>query len=131
MGRSWYPRAVQIIDKTLTKDELRVILSKKHSQGTLYDACLLPDEHKTQGNIVTLHLTYCATCAQNVPDFLATLHQLQREHPDELYVVELDCMAACDAAPAVIIELDEDDDTFEYVPRIRASQLYHRIRGLI
>jgi hypothetical protein len=78
---------------------------------------------------VTLYLTYCETCTQNTPDFLAAVHQLQREHPDELCVVELACMAACDAAPAVMIE-EDDDDAFDYVPRISASQLYHQINSL-
>jgi hypothetical protein len=81
---------------------------------------------------VTLYLTYCETCTQNTPDFLAVVNQLQREHPDDLCVVELACIAACDAAPAVMIDLIEEDaeDAFDYVPRISASQLYRQINNL-
>jgi hypothetical protein len=85
---------------------------------------------EAQGNAVTLYLTYCETCTQNTPDFLATVHQLQREHPDELCVVELSCMAACDSAPAVMIE-EEAEDAFDYVPRISPDQLYCQINGLL
>lgn len=81
---------------------------------------------------MTLYLTYCETCTQNTPDFLATVHQLQREHPDDLCVVELACMAACDAAPAVMIDIIEEhnEDAFDYVPRISPDQLYRQINSL-
>ncbi len=53
---------------------------------------------------MSLLLTYCENCMRSMPAFLQAIHDLQTEYPDDLCVVELGCMAACDVAPAVVLE---------------------------
>jgi len=53
---------------------------------------------------------------------MQTIHDLQCEYPDELFIVELNCMAACEDVPAMLIES-------EYLPRITPETLYERVRA--
>lgn len=69
-----------------------------------------------------IHLTFCALCTRSRPEFLHMVARLQREHPNELCVVTLKCMAACDDVPAVMIETD-------YVPRVTPDELYNTIKA--
>lgn len=71
-----------------------------------------------------LSLTLCALCARSRPDFAAMIERLQKEFPEELRVVSLSCMAACDEVPAVMIETD-------YFPQISAQELRSRVITLI
>lgn len=51
-----------------------------------------------------IYLTYCQLCTGDIPEFIDTIHHLQDEHPDELYVIEQTCIAACDSAPSVLLD---------------------------
>jgi NADH:ubiquinone oxidoreductase subunit E len=50
-----------------------------------------------------------------------SIAQLRAEFP-ELAVVELDCMAACDEVPAVMIEYD-------FYPQVTPHELIQRVRA--
>nr|WP_044199475.1 NAD(P)H-dependent oxidoreductase subunit E [Oscillochloris trichoides] len=50
-----------------------------------------------------LQLTLCRLCARSRPDFLRMVNQLAAEYPGKIEVIELDCMAACDDAPSVMV----------------------------
>lgn len=50
-----------------------------------------------------LQLTLCRVCTRSRPDFLRTIAQLRAENPGQIEVVELDCMAACDEMPALLV----------------------------
>lgn len=65
-------------------------------------------------------LTICRLCARSRPDFLRTLGQLLAAYPDDLVVEELECMAACDDVPAIMVETD-------YIPQARPSDLISSI----
>ncbi len=71
---------------------------------------------------MTLRLTYCVLCLQDHPSLIAFLHDLLHNHADQLCVVELNCMAACDDNPAVIIGVD-------YIPRITFTELEGRVQA--
>jgi hypothetical protein len=71
---------------------------------------------------MTLRLTYCVLCLQGHPPLIAFLHNLLHRHADQVYVVELKCMAACDDNPAVIIGVD-------YIPRITLRELEGRVQA--
>jgi len=53
-----------------------------------------------------LQLTLCRLCARSRPDFLRTITQLATEYAGKIEIVELDCMAACDDVPAVMVATD-------------------------
>jgi NADH:ubiquinone oxidoreductase subunit E len=61
-------------------------------------------------------LTICRLCARSRPEFLETIAGLLAAHPGELVVQELECMAACDDVPAIMVETD-------YLPQARPSDL--------
>jgi len=68
-----------------------------------------------------IQITCCRLCSRSRPAFLAALRQLAAEYPADLLVVELECMAACDDVPAVMIETD-------YVPQVTPTELIARVR---
>jgi hypothetical protein len=63
-----------------------------------------------------VQLTICRLCIGSRPDVLNAVSRLAADHPDEVVVVELDCMAACDDVPAVMVETD-------YFPRVSPCEL--------
>lgn len=65
-------------------------------------------------------LTFCRLCARSRPDFLQAINRLVDAHPDDLVVEELECMAACDDVPAIMIDTD-------YIPQARPSDLVESI----
>lgn len=74
-----------------------------------------------------LRITYCKHCAKTSPEFMKTLDRLQREHPNELRTVQLECMASCDEAPVAMVEYDffsriEPDHFYEHVTAKLAAQ---------
>lgn len=68
-----------------------------------------------------VQLTICRLCVRSRPDVFQTVTQLAAAFPDELIVVELECMAACDDVPAVMVETD-------YFPRVSSCQLDDVVR---
>lgn len=71
-----------------------------------------------------LRLTLCNLCAQSRPEILQMVECLLREHSGVVQVISLNCMAACDDAPAVMIETD-------YFPRITPQELYERVSAIL
>jgi NADH:ubiquinone oxidoreductase subunit E len=71
--------------------------------------------------VVTIHLTFCSNCAQNMPEFLDEIARLQQQYADDLCIIETGCMAACDAAPAVLL-----DD--HYLPEVNLARLEELVR---
>lgn len=71
---------------------------------------------------MSLTVTFCTLCTAQYYPLMQTLHNLQCEYPDELFIVELNCMAACEDVPAMLIES-------EYLPRITPETLYERVRA--
>lgn len=67
-----------------------------------------------------VQLTMCRLCARSRPEFLQAVAQLVTAYPDEIIVEELECMAACDDVPAIMVETD-------YYPQVRPSELRHLI----
>ncbi len=67
-----------------------------------------------------LQLIMCRYCARSRPEFCNMVARLARAHPTELEVIELECMAACDDVPAVMIDTD-------YFPRVRPAELEHEV----
>lgn len=63
-----------------------------------------------------VELTICRLCIGSRPDVLATVARLAASFPDQLLVVELECMAACDDVPAVMLETD-------YFPQVSPCSL--------
>ncbi len=63
-----------------------------------------------------VQLTLCRLCTLSRPDIIRTIARLVSTYPNELVVVELDCMAACDDVPAVMIETD-------YFPKVSPPSL--------
>ncbi|OAN37102.1 hypothetical protein A6A03_05520 [Chloroflexus islandicus] len=72
--------------------------------------------------MAVVELTVCRLCARSRPDIWQTLARLRTAHPNELHIVELDCMAACDDVPAIMIEYD-------YYPRVTPQQLIELIES--
>ncbi|GIV90891.1 MAG: hypothetical protein KatS3mg055_3409 [Chloroflexus sp.] len=72
--------------------------------------------------MAAIELTVCRLCARSRPDLWQTLARLRADHPGELRVVELDCMAACDDVPAVMID-------FDYFPRVTPQQLIELVQS--
>jgi NADH:ubiquinone oxidoreductase subunit E len=65
---------------------------------------------------MSVRLVLCGICTPNLPPVYETVRQLQREYSNDLIVVEVDCMAACDESPAVMLGHD-------YHPVVTAAQL--------
>lgn len=63
-----------------------------------------------------VQLTVCRLCIGSRPDVFKTVATLLSAHPDKLIVVELDCMAACDDVPAVMLDAD-------YLPQVSPCAL--------
>jgi len=68
-----------------------------------------------------IQLTICSLCTCSRPEIMHSIAQLRAEFP-ELAVVELDCMAACDEVPAVMIEYD-------FYPQVTPHELIQRVRA--
>jgi NADH:ubiquinone oxidoreductase subunit E len=68
-----------------------------------------------------VQLTICRLCIGSRPDVLEEVARLSAAFPDELLVVELDCMAACDDVPAVMVETD-------YFPQVSPCGLSAAVR---
>lgn len=71
-----------------------------------------------------VQLTICRLCIGSRPDVLRAVAQLAADYPDELVVVELECMAACDDVPAVMLETD-------YFPKVSPRSLERTVRELL
>jgi len=68
-----------------------------------------------------LQLMMCKLCTRSRPEFLCAVAQLAADFPELLEIVELDCMAACDDVPAVMVETD-------YYPQIAPAELQSVVR---
>ncbi|HMQ30460.1 MAG TPA: NAD(P)H-dependent oxidoreductase subunit E [Chloroflexaceae bacterium] len=68
-----------------------------------------------------VQLIMCRLCSRSRPEFLQAIAQLSADHPDDLLVEELECMAACDDVPAVMIETD-------YFPQVHPCELIALVR---
>ncbi|GAB4433381.1 MAG: NAD(P)H-dependent oxidoreductase subunit E [Chloroflexi bacterium OHK40] len=68
-----------------------------------------------------LQITICRLCIRSRPDVLRMVAQLAAAFPEKLIVVELECMAACDDVPAVMIETD-------YFPQVTPPGLERAVR---
>lgn len=68
------------------------------------DEVALPEPGKNDR--MPLQLTMCSRCSRNRPEFLRTVAQLAATYRDRLMVVEVECMAACDEGPAVMLDYD-------------------------
>jgi NADH:ubiquinone oxidoreductase subunit E len=68
-----------------------------------------------------LQMTMCRLCTRSRPEFLCAVAELAADYPQELEIVELDCMAACDDVPAVMLEID-------YYPQIAPCELRELVR---
>lgn len=53
-----------------------------------------------------IQLTMCRLCTGSRPEFERAVNQLIAENPEAIDLVELECMAACDDVPAVMVETD-------------------------
>jgi NADH:ubiquinone oxidoreductase subunit E len=71
-----------------------------------------------------LQLTMCRLCSQSRPEFLRAVAQLVALYPDDIELVELECMAACDDVPAVMIETD-------YHPQVAPQELIRLVRDTL
>ena len=56
------------------------------------------------------------------PEIVQTIDQLKCEYADDLAVVELNCMAACEDVPAVMLEYD-------YYPQVTPQELYEIVNA--
>jgi hypothetical protein len=63
-----------------------------------------------------LCLTFCRLCTQSRPEFTMMVEQLRSEYPELLEIVTLECMAACDDVPAIMLETD-------YYPQVNPLEL--------
>jgi NADH:ubiquinone oxidoreductase subunit E len=68
-----------------------------------------------------LQLTMCRLCTRSRPEFLRAVRQLAATYPDKIEVVELECMAACDDVPAIMIDTD-------YHPQMIPQDLIRLVR---
>ena len=68
-----------------------------------------------------LQLTMCRLCTRSRPEFLCAVARLAAEFPEALQIVELECMAACDDVPAVMLETD-------YFPQVAPTDLLTLVR---
>lgn len=74
--------------------------------------------------IMPLHLTICRVCTRNRPEMLRAVNQLATSYPKEIEIIELDCMAACDDIPAIMIETS-------YYAHVAPQELINRIREML
>jgi NADH:ubiquinone oxidoreductase subunit E len=63
----------------------------------------------------------CRLCTRSRPEFVCAVAQLAADFPEALQIVELECMAACDDVPAVMLETD-------YYPQIAPRELQELVR---
>lgn len=68
-----------------------------------------------------VQLTMCRFCIRSRPEVQRTVAQLVKEFPNQIEVEELDCIAACDDVPAIMIETD-------YYPQVAPCELARLIR---
>jgi hypothetical protein len=82
--------------------------------------------HFTLGKTPTmpLQLTMCHLCARSRPEFLRAINQLVAFYPNEIELIELECMAACDDVPAIMIETD-------YHAQVAPQELIRLIREML
>lgn len=73
---------------------------------------------------MAVRLTLCGLCTPSRPDVYCLIDKLRRDFSAELQVHEVDCMAACDDSPAVMIEYD-------YYPRVTANLLRQLVEARI
>lgn len=73
---------------------------------------------------VALQLIICSSCLASQPDMQHAIEELQAELGNQLDITRLDCMAACDDVPAVMIE-------HAYCPRLSPHSLRRRILDAI
>jgi hypothetical protein len=71
-----------------------------------------------------IQLTICRLCIRSRPDVFNTVLQLAAAFPQDLIVVELECMAACDDVPAVMVETD-------YFPQVAPCPLDKIVRSYL
>lgn len=71
-----------------------------------------------------LQMTMCQLCTRSRPEFHCAVARLAADYPQDLQIVELDCMAACDDVPAVMLETD-------YYPQVTAAELCELVRHAI
>jgi len=69
-----------------------------------------------------IQLTLCSLCTRSRPEIVRSIAQLIAEFPHDLAIVEVECMAACDEVPAVMIEYD-------FYPQVTPSELIQRVRA--
>jgi NADH:ubiquinone oxidoreductase subunit E len=69
-----------------------------------------------------VQLTLCQLCTRSRPEFRRAIAQLLSEHPDQLLVEELECMAACDDVPAIMLETD-------YYPQLPPCELIRLVEA--
>ncbi|MBX0328166.1 NAD(P)H-dependent oxidoreductase subunit E [Oscillochloris sp. ZM17-4] len=68
-----------------------------------------------------IQLTMCRLCTRSRPEFLCAVAELVASYPSEIDVVELECMAACDDVPAIMVETD-------YYPQVVPQDLIRLVR---
>lgn len=71
--------------------------------------------------IVTIELVYCSTCAQDLPSFLDGLYDLQAAHPEDVLMVDVACLAACDCQPTVMLGND-------CLPQTTLADIFHQLQ---
>jgi hypothetical protein len=69
---------------------------------------------------MALELTFCRRCTGQRPDFRRAVTRMCARYGAALELTELDCMAACDDDPAVMLG-------FDYHPRLTVDELEARI----
>ncbi len=100
---------------------LQSIDKKEEVFNNLHITKLLKTVH-ARNKPMSIRLTYCSICTRRNSEFFRTISRLRQEHPNELVVVELNCMAACDDEPAVILGND-------YLPHVSPADLRARIKA--
>jgi NADH:ubiquinone oxidoreductase subunit E len=70
---------------------------------------------------MSIQLTMCRLCIKSRPEFVCAIAQLLATYPNDIEIVELECMAACDDVPAVMVETD-------YYPQVVPQDLLRLVR---
>ncbi|NTU81757.1 MAG: hypothetical protein HGA45_20660 [Chloroflexales bacterium] len=65
---------------------------------------------------MSVQLTLCRLCARSRPEFLRALAKLTATYPNDLIIEELECIAACDDVPAIMLETS-------YYPQVSPGEL--------
>jgi NADH:ubiquinone oxidoreductase subunit E len=73
---------------------------------------------------MAIRLTMCSLCTLSRPEFMRAVAQIIAEHQDEIVLIELECMAACDDVPAVMLDYD-------YHPQVSPSELHTLVGHLL